>query len=112
MEKINRLGWAGGVCFKSYGWRIGVRVNKPEPEILARVTASLPPGWEPSEPPFVDMLFSLRVGGAGASANIRNFHLLYAGLKKAARTMDLDQLFEALESEVQIFVAEHARERV
>jgi hypothetical protein len=112
MQKINRLGWAGGLCFKSFGWRVGIRVSKPEPEALERLTACLPPGWEPSEPPFVDMLFSLRVGGAGPRANVRNFHLLYAGLRQAARTMDTDELFDRLESEVQLFVAEHGKERI
>ena len=112
MAKIDRLGWAGGVCFKSYGWRIGVRVNKPEPAVMERLTACLPPGWEPSVPPFVDMLFSLRVGGRGPSANIRNYHLLYAGLEKAARTMDLDEVFDTLESRMQLFVAEHGRDRI
>jgi len=87
-------------------------VNKPEPEVLGRLTACLPPGWEPSQAPFVDMLFSLRVGGAGPRPNVRNYHLLYAGLRQAARTMDLDELFHALESEVQLFVAEHGRERI
>lgn len=110
MTKIDRLGWAGGVCFKSYGWRIGVRVSKAEPEVMERLTACLPPGWEPSEPPFVDMLFSLRVGGA--SGNVRNYHLLYAGLQRAARTMDADELFDSLESELQLFVGEYAQERI
>ena len=45
MEKIDRLGWAGGISLYSYGLRIGVRVNKPE--VLDRLPERLPPGWEP-----------------------------------------------------------------
>ena len=30
MEQINRLGWAAGMSFVSYGLRIGIRANKPE----------------------------------------------------------------------------------
>jgi len=58
------------------------------------------------------MLFSLRIGGASKAANVRNYHLLYAGLRRAARTLDLDGLFDALESEVQLFVAEFAQDRI
>ena len=35
MEKLDRLGWAGGVCFRSFGMRLGIRTNTPEvPEDL------------------------------------------------------------------------------
>ena len=30
MDKINRLGWAAGIVFVSYGLRIGIRVSSPE----------------------------------------------------------------------------------
>jgi len=108
MQKIDRLGWAAGVCLKAYGWRIGIRVNKPE--ALDRVMACLPPGWEPSEPPFVDYLYSLRIGGT--RAHVRSYHLLHSALRLAARTMDLDQAYEVLEGDLQLFLAEHARDRV
>src|SRR5437870_2755332 len=104
MEKIDRLGWAGGICFRSYGWRIGIRVNQPD--ILDRLGTALPPGWEPSEPPYVDQLFSLRIGAAAANSKVRNFHLVYSGLKRAARTLDLNEVLHAVESELQLFVAE------
>ena len=67
MEKIDRLGWAAGICFETFGLRVGIRVNKPE--ILERVRALLPPGWQPAPPPYVHYLYSLRVGGASASAH-------------------------------------------
>src|ERR1051325_8065342 len=102
MQKIDRLGWAGGTCVRSYGWRIGVRVSRTEEHILQAARACLPSAHEPSEPPFVDMLFSVRVGGE--SGRIRNYHLLYAPLRQASRTMDLDELFDALDREVQLWV--------
>src|SRR5438105_11686695 len=110
MEKLDRLGWAGGICLKSYGWRIGIRVN--DRNALGRLPAHLPPHWEPSEPPFVDYLFSLWIGGQATRANVRNYHLLYSGLLKTARTLNLDAVFDVLESELQLFVAEWARDRV
>ena len=37
MQKLDRLGWAAGICFVSYGLRIGIRSN--EPEVLDRLIA-------------------------------------------------------------------------
>src|SRR5437667_10027272 len=110
MAKIDRLGWADGICFTSYGLRIGIRVN--EPEVLARLPDHLPPGWKPAPSPIVDRLYSLRAATTGRSTAIRNFNLLYAGAARLARTKALEELFEPLESDLQMFVAEWARRRV
>ena len=42
MTKIDRLGWADGMSFTSYGVRVGVRVN--DSAILQDLIARLPPG--------------------------------------------------------------------
>lgn len=109
MEPLDRLVWAGGLCFQAYGWRIGIRVNRRE--ALPRLPACLPPLWEPSAPPFVDHLYSLYLGGPGPGAGAHNDHSLYAGPARIARTRDLDAVFEALESDLQLFLAERARDR-
>src|SRR5437667_9462396 len=110
MAKIDRLGWADGICFTSYGLRIGIRVN--EPEVLARLPDHLPPGWKPAPSPIVDRLYSLRAATTGRSTAIRNFNLLYAGAARLARTRELEEVFEPLESDLQMFVAEWARRRI
>src|SRR5438552_15631793 len=110
MQKIDRLGWADGICFTSYGLRIGIRVN--EPEVLVRLPDHLPPGWKPANSPVVDRLYSLRAATAGRSTAVRNYNLLYAGAARLARTKALEELFEPLESDLQMFVAEWARRRV
>ena len=110
MDKIDRLGWAAGICFEAYGLRVGVRVNKPE--ALEQVQALLPPGWRPVPPPFVDYLYSLRVGGVSADGKVRNFHLLYSGLARLSRTMDLQECLGTLEQRLHHFIAEYAKERV
>ena len=46
MQKVDRLGWAAGFVFQSYGVRVGVRAN--EPEILDRIAEILPFGWKPA----------------------------------------------------------------
>jgi hypothetical protein len=110
MEKLDRLGWAGGICFRSYGLRIGVRVSKLE--ALERLVDCLPPGWEPSDSAEVDGLFSYVVGGSEPMSNVRRYHILYSGLQKVARTMNEDTIADVLEAELQLFVAEWAGERV
>ncbi len=140
MQKIDRLGWAAGVCFESYGLKIGVRVNQPA--VPGQVLACLPPGWRPAEPPFVDHLFSFKIGGLGdrlgdgtehglaaspvgpghgsgrptrgtrPRPRVRQFHLLYGGRTQLARSMDANDAYEALEGNLQLLVAEQAKERV
>jgi hypothetical protein len=110
MQKIDRLGWAAGVSFYAYGLRIGVRVSTAA--VLDRVVGCLPHGWEPACSPLVDHLYSLKVGGAGPRPNVRNYTLVYAGLAKLARTMELAEALDALESDLHLYVAEQARNRV
>src|SRR5688572_30355209 len=104
MDKIDRLGWAAGICFEAYGLRIGIRINKAEE--LDRVRGVLPPGWQPAPPPYVDYLYSLRVGGVSAQGKVRSFHLLYSGLARLARTMDLEECVDTLEQSLHLFIAE------
>ena len=106
--KIDRLGWAAGVCIQAYGWRIGIRVNRAE--ALERIMDCLPPGWTPSDPPFVDRLYSFVAGGA--RANVRKYNLLYAGLQPVVRTMNVEEVYSVLEADLQLFLAEHARDRI
>jgi hypothetical protein len=107
MQKIDRLGWAAGLCFRAYGLKIGVRVNRAE--VPAQVLECLPAGWEPAEPPNVDHLCSLFLGGAGPRPSVRTYHLLYGGLARLARTLELEEVWEPLETHLQRFVAEWSR---
>ena len=109
MAKIDRLGWAAGTCFVSYGVRIGIRVSKPE--VLERLPEHLPPGWKASRSPIVEAMYSLRIGGR-VRPNVRRYNLLYSGVVRRARTMDLDKVFEVLESDLRLDVASAARRRV
>lgn len=109
MEKIDRLGWAAGMSFVSYGLRIGIRATKPE--VLDRALNHLPPAWKPASSPVVDFLYSLIAGGSRRGSKIRSYNLLYAGSARLARTMNLDELFEILDSHLQLYVAERARRR-
>jgi hypothetical protein len=110
MAEIDRLGWADGLCLETYGLRVGIRVNRPE--ILDALTAYLPPGWKPASSPVVKRLYSLRAGPASPHGRVRHYNLLYAGTARLVRTMELDQLFEVLESDLHLYVAETAPRRV
>src|ERR1051326_6942658 len=107
MAKIDRLGWAAGISVVTYGRRIGIRVNHPD--ALEYVWPCLPPGWKASESPVVDRLYSLIVGGTDQRPDGRRYNRLYVGAARIARTMDLHELYQILESDLQLHVAEMAR---
>jgi hypothetical protein len=110
MEQLERLGWAAGFTFTSYGVRIGVRTNRPE--VLERLVELLPPGYKPAASAAVERIYSLTVGGAGARPNLRGFTLLYGDSDRLARTMELDDALDRFESDLQLYIAERARRRV
>ncbi len=110
MKKVDRLGWAVGFSLKSYGVRIGIRSN--DPLALDRVCHHLPSEWESSSSSLVDRVYSILIGGRGPRANVRRLNLLYGDHVQLARSLDLDSVFETLESDLRLFVAELARHRV
>jgi hypothetical protein len=110
MRKLDRLGWAAGLTFKSYGVRFGVRAD--DPTVLARLAEFLPPGTHEAPPGIVERLYSIRTGVGVERRGVRRFNLLYADHVRRARAVDLEELFERFESDLQLFVAEAARRRV
>ena len=110
MEKIDRLGWAAGIAFVSYGLRIGIRASSPE--IMDRLHGLLPPNAKPARGPRVGCLYSLIVRGTKVGSNVRRFNILYGDAVPLARTKDTDRVLEALERDLQLHVAERARRRL
>ncbi len=110
MQKIDRLVWAAGLSFVSYGVRVGIRTNKPE--ALEQVLDCLPPVWKPASSPIVGHLYSLIVGDTPTRHNVRLYNILYGGPARLARTFDRDELFGALESDLALNIAYAARRRV
>ncbi|MBV8859454.1 MAG: hypothetical protein JOZ02_21155 [Acidobacteria bacterium] len=98
------------MTFAAYGVRVGVRVD--DPCALSGVVDRLPPGWALSALPYVTRLYSLVAGGAGRSDRVRRFHLLYSGAELIARSLDAEVVYERLESDLQLYVAERAPRRV
>lgn len=110
MEKVNRLGWAAGFSLRSYGVRIGIRSN--DAQGLDQVRPYLPHQHEVVDAPIVDRLYSIIIGGQGPRPNVRRFNLLYADHVRIARSVNVAEIFERLESDLRLFVAEVARHRV
>src|SRR6267142_2739612 len=110
MKKVDRLGWAVGFSLKSYGVRIGIRSN--DPGALDRVCRHLPSEWENASASVVDRVYSILIGGKGPRANVRRLNLLYGDHVQLARSHDVDMVFETLESDLRLFVAELAKHRV
>lgn len=110
MKKVDRLGWAVGFSLKTYGVRIGIRSN--DPSALDRACEHLPAGWESAASSVVDRVYSILVGGKGPRAHVRRFNLLYGDNVRLARSVDLDSVFAAFESDLRLFVAELAKHRV
>jgi len=111
MAKIDRLGWAAGFAFESYGVRVGVRTN--DPAALERLSSHFPPNWKPARAEVVERLYSLFAPVEAARARgVRRFHLLYGDALRLARTQDLSEALEAFESDLQLYVAASARRRL
>lgn len=110
MSKVDRLGWTVGFSLKSYGVRIGIRSNDPTALVSAR--RHLPSDWEAVSSPLVDRVYSILIGSKSSRTNGRRLSQLYGDDVRLARSSDLDELYERLESDLRLFVAELARHRV
>ncbi|HKS27535.1 MAG TPA: hypothetical protein VJS44_06930 [Pyrinomonadaceae bacterium] len=110
MEKIDRLGWAAGISIKSYGVSVGIRTN--DASLLDALVERLPPEWRPARSSVVERLYSVFMGGRAARSNVRRFNLLYGDLERLVRSQDAEHVYDALESDLQLYVAERAQRRV
>lgn len=91
--KLDHLHWKAGLSLVSYGVRIGIRVS--DPRVLEEIQAYLPPGWESTPSPLVDELYSLIVSETGD-------HQLYRGQEQLIQTNDLEDIYEAFDSDVRL----------
>lgn len=83
-----------------------------DPSALDAVRALLPPGWKRSPRAAVDVLYSLRTGGEGGRRGARNFNLLYKGAGLIARSLKPGDVYDVLESDLRLYVAERATRTV
>jgi hypothetical protein len=110
MAKLDRLGWAAGKSYSSFGVHFGVRVNTDS--ILEALDQLLPPSTKVISASVVDHLYSLIGGRAKPGLNVRPFSLAYWNLQRVARTRSVEDMLEAFASHLQLTVAEYAPRRV
>jgi len=110
IEEVDALGWAAGLSFTAYGVRVGIRVN--DLRALDLLPERLPFGWKASASPLVDRLYSLVVGGDEPDGKVGSSNVLYSDATELIRTADTGEALEALESHMQLYVAEMARDKV
>jgi hypothetical protein len=110
MQKLDRLGWAEGFSFKSFGLRVGVRVN--DSGVVGELKKRLPPGSEHIESEFVDHLYSIIIGGNSPKSRVRRYNIVYWDASRVARSIDLEPVLDAFESNLQLTVAEFSPRRV
>ncbi|MEK6299797.1 MAG: hypothetical protein AABO41_03675 [Acidobacteriota bacterium] len=110
MQRFDRLAWAEGISIRSYGVRIGLRVDKLG--ALKEFLQVLPPGWKLTRSQIVDRMYSIVVGGDGAGRNGRKSNFVYADGTRVARTPELHQALDAFESDLQLYVAEMSPHRL
>jgi hypothetical protein len=110
LEKLNRQRWTAGTCFRSYGVRVGVRVNTPE--ALELLVPTFPVGWVAAADPTVDLLFSFILGGSSPGSKVRRYHLPYMFHVRLERTLELAPAMHAFEQYLHLTIAEHARLRI
>lgn len=109
LADLDRLAWAESLRFNSFGVRVDVRVDRTG--VLDQIEPYLPPGWKHSRSRNVDRVYSVLVRGKGDS-RLSRFKVVYADGEKITRTPKLIHAIDALESDVQLFVAETAPNRV
>ena len=79
---------------------------------VAAQSSSRGPHAKPARGPRVGSLYSLMVSGTKVGSNVRRFNILYADAVRLARTKDTDEVLEALERHLHLYVAEKARRKV
>src|ERR1051326_6910297 len=107
MQKVDRLGWAAGIRFTSFGVRVGIRVSNAE--VLPQVRDCLPPRRHGCPSEIVDVLYSLVVGGASRTSAVKRYNMLYIGAGRALRTLNMDQMLQSIETWLPWSVGEKVR---
>jgi hypothetical protein len=109
MAKLDRLGWAAEVSIQAFGLKIGIRTN--DEGLLPTMGPYLPPGSKTISAAAVRKIYSVISGVSPAAAHVRRMHLLYGDVERLARTGEFNDLLQSLRSNVNLYVAENARNR-
>ncbi len=109
MAKMDRLGWAAGISVEVFGLKIGIRTR--DPAVLDSLISRIPDGWVPLETAVVDRLYSV-VSPTTARGNVRQLCVLYGDLGVLSRTARIEQLIEAFEADLDLYIASNTQHRL
>src|ERR1700739_1679004 len=104
MEKLDRLGWAGGISFSAFGLRVGIRVNREA--LLERLAVTPRTGARPEHGKVVDLLYSFIGGETPRRPGLRPLHLLYLGAARIAREPEMETVWTRLKEDLPLRIAE------
>jgi len=110
MRKFDRPSEGAGFSIGVYGVKISIRSNRPE--CLDRVWRHLPHGCKVIRSATVDRVYSIVIGGDGSGQRPRRSSILYSDDVRLLRSANVDDVFDRLESDLRLFVAELAHDRV
>lgn len=99
-DKNDKLGWRSGASFELDGFSLGVRSN--DRELLEQLLEEVPSHAKLSKILEVDVLLSFLRGGESRRRGSANYHLVYDGWTRVARTLDLAEALDAFRSSLEI----------
>ena len=103
---MDRLDWAEGMVFSSFGVRMGLRVNCPGG--LARLVPHLPPFWRSEKGDVVEHLFYVVLHDDTPGSRIRRLNLAYYNGALIARSRHPGEVLRTLEEEFQLCTARNS----
>mgnify|MGYP000521880168 CR=1 FL=1 len=103
---VKRRAQEGDAAFRAYG--IGVSIRTECLEVLERLAAYLPPGWEPVRPSRIHRFYAI---SRGASSN-GSAYVLHVNARPMLEGDDLGELLANLALDLRLYIAEHARGRI
>jgi len=106
----NNIDWKGAIALKSYGVKVGIRAN--DKRVLKRIYQHLPQPWEEVDGKKVDRLYSIVIGNSKSPSAARRQNVLYGDDARVMLAPDLESILDSLESDLRLFVAELATNRV
>lgn len=108
-QRLERVPWNTGLGFECQGVRFGIRAT--DPALRERLFSLLPPGsCLLSSSPVVEELYSLNIASPAPRAGVKNYHLVYRGIERIARTPSLEDALALWESDLHAQIAARARD--
>jgi hypothetical protein len=110
MDKLYRMVYADGFCFKSFGVTCGVRTSQPSS--INRIKAQLPPGPRVIQARKIDRLYSFLIQGNPSRTGIHLKHFLYANSQRLSRAGSETELMDMFVADLNVYIARNSPNRL